>query len=1000
MSLIETVGAVFDRKTFGTNLTLEDGNLLVEDQLFPNRVALIGVTSNSLEDENRPGEYLLPNNEPIQIGKPSDLKLLRNMDPDNSPSEILLSFRNAYDGGARSFEVVILSRSVVQLGDDIDAADTTIPVSTVFTNKVSRVADLGGHPTGNSHFSMFVHNSMLFVAGGERPDTPAAGTITCVALASLAASTDYILFTNSVTGETIAFWFDTTGADTVPAGAATADTVIAVDVSADVSADDVSVTLMAAIEASALPISAYDSGAGTIALESDEAGTLGNNWVLTEVVVNAGFTVVTPVGGSATNSISRRFMKYDPVGAVWSNVLDVAGVALRLNTATRDSGAVRHDTTIVHIAGGMSSLLGAANDTAITAVQVLTFTSAGTSTAAITVGTVLGAAHGEGAWVQLANGSALVFGGNVAVGVPTDRTDTVFTVTTTGVAAPMVDSTKNMAAETRWSGAYYDATNQLAYIYGGETATGAINSTVVWDAVLVDFTVVTSPGSMPRPKYAFATVGINGSGYVLGGVDPSGDSDKIERFDPDNLTWQTRDVLPAAASGGAAVVISNHIYYVDGVQGFEMNIGIGNLADAAVGFVADPGANPFYIQCEWEIMLVTGYTTTRARGRDTDAFVVTRAQRTSTAIAHVDRPDITHDPVALFAQLAVAFEQMISLSKAEYVVMPERATADCPYLPEGSNFAYLAGYYCHAKSRAERMVQASLGIHPPHPNPRLEYTRAEEAAWVNQATDFSISNYESKKTWKIGDGVTDSNGDDKPDTYALFFVKDMTIPSGSPPMESGTIELDTKGRPTDIGKYLMIVAAYGFSTQREYAEKFPSGSRGYMRSGHANYIGMVSVLEPSRGPTGLPSRGFTIARNMPFLLENKLVAKRYITVSNRSTGSLWTNGFTFAWQVSDSSRSDWTFVSTMRRVSALVRSIRSVIDSYMGASPEGPSRTAMDIDIAQKIQNFIAADVVGPKTVHRIEVTEFDATLGHATVYLTVDVPGEIMIVDMPVALA
>src|SRR5690606_30896769 len=194
--------------------------------------------------------------------------------------------------------------------------------------------------------------------------------------------------------------------------------------------------------------------------------------------------------------------------------------------------------------------------------------------------------------------------------------------------------------------------------------------------------------------------------------------------------------------------------------------------------------------------------------------------------------------------------------------------------------------------------------------------------WVDYLVGFNRPNYEGATPWQIGDGVTDSDGDRKPDTYALWFVADKNIPTGSPPMLSGSVELDSNGHPIDMGKHLMIVAAYGFANGREYREKFPSASRGYMRSGHGMYAGMASVLPANVGATGAPARGFTPVRNLTLLQQEELIRKRYIVPIERTNGVRWSNGYTFSYNVDEGARSDWVFISSVRAATALTRRIR------------------------------------------------------------------------------
>lgn len=114
-------------------------------------------------------------------------------------------------------------------------------------------------------------------------------TITCVANSSLAASTDYITFTKPDT-TTHAYWFDTTGSDTEPAGSsgATASTEVT---TTGMTAAQVATALAAAINTDAIGLSAI-AESSTVRV-FNQFGAIGTSWTLAESVTDAGFTVAT-----------------------------------------------------------------------------------------------------------------------------------------------------------------------------------------------------------------------------------------------------------------------------------------------------------------------------------------------------------------------------------------------------------------------------------------------------------------------------------------------------------------------------------------------------------------------------------------------------------------------------------------------------------------------------------------------------------------------------------
>ncbi len=115
----------------------------------------------------------------------------------------------------------------------------------------------------------------------------AAGTITCVAKASM-ADTDYMTIGDGIQVAKL-YEFDTAG-DGVTAGR------VQVNISASVTAADVAAVLKTAIEANNPAIAVTDAGSGVLNLAHKIAGTLGNV-TITENVANAGFLVTGMTGG-------------------------------------------------------------------------------------------------------------------------------------------------------------------------------------------------------------------------------------------------------------------------------------------------------------------------------------------------------------------------------------------------------------------------------------------------------------------------------------------------------------------------------------------------------------------------------------------------------------------------------------------------------------------------------------------------------------------------------
>lgn len=124
----------------------------------------------------------------------------------------------------------------------------------------------------------------------ENAATPAMIGVGFPAKANFVAGTDYLLFT-APGGVTHAFWFDTTGGDSEPAGSVAADNSYQVDISGDTTAQDVLATLLAAINTAAIGVTAKNWGGTGLVIEVDTPGAAGNSWGIEDFVGHINFEV-------------------------------------------------------------------------------------------------------------------------------------------------------------------------------------------------------------------------------------------------------------------------------------------------------------------------------------------------------------------------------------------------------------------------------------------------------------------------------------------------------------------------------------------------------------------------------------------------------------------------------------------------------------------------------------------------------------------------------------
>lgn len=130
-----------------------------------------------------------------------------------------------------------------------------------------------------------------------KPDTPATGSITTVAVASLVDGETFTL--DDGVNTPVVFEFDVTPDGVTPGN-------VVVDVSGDTTANDVRDTIISVINAvdrSTFTILASDGGAATVDLVNQTGGTVGNT-TSAETVVDGTFAVTNMAGGADDGAFS------------------------------------------------------------------------------------------------------------------------------------------------------------------------------------------------------------------------------------------------------------------------------------------------------------------------------------------------------------------------------------------------------------------------------------------------------------------------------------------------------------------------------------------------------------------------------------------------------------------------------------------------------------------------------------------------------------------------
>lgn len=194
-------------------------------------------------------------------------------------------------------------------------------------------------------------NPLAISASIGDSESPATGSINTVAQANLIDGETFTL--NDGVNSAVTFEFDK-----VPDGVTPGN--IIVDISADVTADDIKSSIISAINgAASLDITAGDGGTGIVSLTNDASGIFGNQ-TITDTVNNIGFTTTGMSGGTA----GTVFLQNNNLGTIGNQAI-IEGVADASFTVSGMSGGLdagSSPTPVIPAAGKNSNDFGLDSD--------------------------------------------------------------------------------------------------------------------------------------------------------------------------------------------------------------------------------------------------------------------------------------------------------------------------------------------------------------------------------------------------------------------------------------------------------------------------------------------------------------------------------------------------------------------------------------------------------------------------------------------------------------
>jgi len=231
------------------------------------------------------------------------------------------------------------------------------------------------------------------------------------------------------------------------------------------------------------------------------------------------------------------------------------------------------------------------------------------------------------------------------------------------------------------------------------------------------------------------------------------------------------------------------------------------------------------------------------------------------------------------------------------------------------------------------------------------------------------------------DKIKGTTGQIKGDELTTYHTN-LTAPDAAYPQRPATV-MDS------FESYRGLVSVCAFEVL------FPKGVYNvpYYGTGECLYAGLLSSIPVAEGSTNkqLP----TVSQLRYKLLSNsqleKMVQMRYVTAAVRGTGLPYlVDGMTAARNVSDSDRSDYVRVSTVRVVKTVLTDIRATARKYIGKPNDTIMQVALNDELKRLLNAKVEQGILAPGSSVAVSADATQRVLGELNVDLTLRLRFEI----------
>lgn len=310
------------------------------------------------------------------------------------------------------------------------------------------------------------------------------------------------------------------------------------------------------------------------------------------------------------------------------------------------------------------------------------------------------------------------------------------------------------------------------------------------------------------------------------------------------------------------------------------------------------------------------------------------------------------------------------------------------------NFAYQLANHCYNVSHLNHDMFGVIGVKAPR-----TFGLKDVSDWVGSSPAYAVDSSGNLTISENGTGLLGNKfmAGRKDEGSGSTLKPGLAIDGVFEPYggfiatDDGEVDgvhlTDGNDHLVDIGKHLEVVSAYPLLVN-------PSRSASYAASGAATYAGLIATLAPASAPTNKVVPNVSLPFTINQSKVDKLAGARYVHFFSKPKGIVVADAPTAA-----RPDSDYTRLTTVRIVKAVVDTVRLVGEPFLGEGMSGSQLAALETGISNSLQELVKAGILQRFDLS-VDATNAERIQGKVRVNLILVPVFELRTIDVTVALA